>query len=102
VIKAFKQVGGVQPDLDKVQKNLGETFGSILNSLVLDGVLLSNISLITGQVNVVDHKLGRVPQGWIIAGQNANTVIWSSPAALPSKSLELNCGANVTINLWVF
>lgn len=64
------------------------------------GILLKNIVLING-VNVVNHKLQRMPQGYIIIDQDALASIYRS-AALNSLTLTLTSNAAVTLSLWVF
>lgn len=62
--------------------------------------LLTGISLLTG-TNVINHKLGRVMQGWAIVDINAPAQIYRS-AALNNKTLTLTSDADVTVSIEVF
>jgi len=101
-IKDFKSVGIDDPQVAKFQQNVSEALVPLQRAQILDGLLLRNIELISGQSNIVPHKLGRALLGWQIAGINANATVWASESPLPSKNLLLNCSANCTISLWVF
>lgn len=103
-IKAFKRLKQVSGETDKLQDNLRQFFVPIENCSLVDGVLLRNISLTTGQVNAVKHKLGRELIGYIVTLKNANSEIWDSQSEnkLKSTTLNLQCSADVTVDLWVF
>lgn len=102
-VRAFKKLGISEED-SKFQDNVNETFGSILGSQILDGVLLTDIELTTGVSNNIEHKLGREIIGYIIVKKNANSIIWDSQDTnkLSNLTLVLNCSANVKISLWIF
>lgn len=62
--------------------------------------LVQNVALING-TTVVNHGLGRKPQGWIISDANAAATIYRS-APFNSLTLSLTSNAAVTISLVVF
>ncbi len=101
-LKQFKAVGLDDEQASKFQQNVAETFTPILRAQILDGILLRDIVLITGQDNIVPHKLGRLLMGWQLADINADARVWRIESPLPSKNLLLNCSANCTISLWVY
>lgn len=51
--------------------------------------------------NIINTKLGRVQQGWMIIDQNAASSIYRS-APFNDKTLQLTASNPVTISLWVF
>ena len=61
---------------------------------------VQNQALING-VTVVNHGLGRKPQGWIIADINGAAEIYRS-AAFNSLTLTLTSNAAVTVSIMVF
>lgn len=63
-------------------------------------ILLKNINLNNG-VTVVNHKLGRLPQGWRIVDITGAATIYRS-AAFNNLTLTLTSNAAVTIALEVF
>jgi hypothetical protein len=103
-LKGFKKIHTDNRELNKIQSNVEQLIEPFLNSEVVNGVLLKDIVLDSSKTNLISHKLGRKPQGWIVIGKNANSVIWDSQSSntKADKILELLCSANVTINLWVF
>lgn len=63
-------------------------------------ILLKGVALING-TTIVSHKLGRVPQGWIVVDANAAATIYRS-ADFNETTLALTSNAAVTVTLEVF
>lgn len=61
---------------------------------------LQNVSIING-VTVVNHGLGRKPQGWVLSDINGAATIYRSAAFSP-LTLTLTSSAAVTIGIVVF
>jgi hypothetical protein len=99
-IKEFKRVAGVESqEVAGLQTRLLEFFAQFTNNPLLDGVLLTNISL-SSTAKTVEHKLGRPHQGWIITKIDANANVWETES---SKSfIKLTATTNVVVDLWVF
>lgn len=85
--------------LGSIQDNVEKSLRPVLASVIIDGVILQDVSLTAGSVTQVPHKLQRVPQFWVLAKQNANSVVWQS--SIDSNFLNLNCSANCVVSLWV-
>lgn len=66
---------------------------------IVSGVLFKDIDLTTA-AKFVEHKLNRIPEGYIICGQNADARIWS--VAKTNKTLSLQASGAVRVNVWVF
>ena len=64
------------------------------------GLLLPNVSLSSG-VNIINHKLGKTQQGWILTDQQASADIYRS-APFNNLTLTLTSSADTMISLWVF
>lgn len=62
--------------------------------------LLQNLVLKSG-VTVINHKLGRMQQGWVLADVQGPATIYRS-APYNDKTLQLTSSADVTISLGVF
>ncbi len=101
-IKPFRRIRTDREDIKQLQDATAETFKTVVSREVLDGQLISGLSLVSGSLQRVEHKLGRAPRGYIVTSRSANSVVWDSESTLPSKYLELNVSANVTLSLWVF
>ena len=67
--------------------------------LVRQRALVTASLLASGAVNV-NHGLGRVPQGWIVVGIDAQATVWSSGST--NKTLTLLTSADAGVTLWVF
>lgn len=66
----------------------------------IQGTLLINIPLETGD-NVINTRLGKNMQGWILTDQTAAASIFRN-APMNNLTLTLNSSAPTTINLWVY
>lgn len=93
---------------DTALGRMQSTWAAILNKFVdlplLQGIQLKNISLVTG-ANVINHKLGRAPQGYIVTRfQVAGSLIYDTQATnqMPELTLNLTSSANTTVDLWVY
>lgn len=101
-MKAVKKVSTQLADLNKVQENIQAAVDPIIMCPLVNGVLLVNIRVLTGQANMVPHKLGRRPRGWFVVSPKQDVRVWEEFSELPSSMLKLQSSANATINLWVF
>lgn len=74
-----------------------------LENPFLQGRVLTGVVLTSGS-NVVNHKLSRKLQGWVIVGQNASATFYDAQASnkSPQLTLVLIASGAVTINLYVF
>jgi hypothetical protein len=81
-----------------------EQWSAYLNPLIASPLaqvnILTGVKLITG-VNVINHLLQRVQQGWWLTDINANAIIYRS-AAFNSLTLILTSTASCTVNIAVF
>ena len=88
---------------EMAQNKWASQINPILDNPLVKGQQLIQISLTSGS-NVINHKLGRKLQGWIITGINGAATIYDTQATnqMPELTLNLTSNASVTINLWVF
>lgn len=102
--KAFKKTYTTDANINKLQDNIEQVVSPFLKNQLLDGNILSDIVLVTGQDNRIDHKLGRTLQGWMLVGLNASAIIYDNQAnnSLPNSTLLLRTSANCTVKLYVF
>lgn len=54
----------------------------------------------SGQITV-EHKLGRVPQGWFPVAKNADSSIWEYQAR-DKRYLYLETSTNITVDIFVY
>lgn len=85
---------------DTAQDRWSTILTPALTSKIGQGHQLDNIALING-TTVINHKLGRKMQGYMIADQNAAASIYRS-AALNDLTLTLTSSAACTVAIWVY
>ena len=103
-LKFFKKVNTAIKDLYQTQENVEQVLTPILNSPIIDGVLVKDVDVGTSDT-VVNHKLGRSPLGWIIVKRNENAVIYESATTNNNrdKFLILKASSATTDTyFWIF
>ena len=99
-MKKYKKLYSSDDITRQLQDNVDAAIGPIIDKPIVDGVLLKSIALTTGSIDIVSHKLGRTPLGYIIVKRSADSTIWESETN--KRSINLNCSADVTVSIWVF
>lgn len=104
MLKQYKKVSTDNRATNQLQENVEQALDPIISKEIIDGVLHKSIALITGQNNIIEHKLGRPIRGWFATRKRADSRLWDTQDTNTNTSttLSLNCSANVTIDLWVF
>jgi len=116
-IRNYKKVFALGPyagraEFNSSQSQLEEVLTPITKSQVVDGLLLKSIDLTASADNLVEHKLGREPLGWIVVRKFANCTIWESLTATiggasqkydRKKFINFQVSTTTTnIHFWVF
>jgi hypothetical protein len=73
----------------------------ILALPILNGNMISNVSLTATTPKVVNHLLQRMPQGWFLVDNTADAVIWRTQP-FTDTTITLEASANTTASIWVF
>ena len=104
MLKQLKKISSSDRAVNQLQENVEQVLSPIVDKEILDGILIKDVQLITGQLNKINHLLGKRLTGYTVVRQNANATIWDSQdlSLSQSRTLTLNCSANVKISLWVF
>ena len=88
--------------LDQMQTKWASQLNPVLANLLVKGQLLQSQKLING-TTVINHKLGRNPQGWFLVAPQASASVYQAPQQPnPTLTLTLISNAAVTTDLWVF
>lgn len=87
-------------DLMLMQNSWKSKIDPALELPMTKGFIIPNVILNVG-VNVINHKLGRKQQGWIISDINAAATLFRS-AAFNDTTLTLTSNAVALANIWVF
>ena len=68
-------------ELNTVQDSIEQVITPLTNAQVVDGNYIKEIDLTVSADNLVEHKLGREPLGWIVVRKFADANIWESLTA---------------------
>jgi len=73
----------------------------VIQSPLWQGNQINSIALVASTPMVINHKLGRMMQGWIIVDKNAAAEVYRTQP-FNSQTLTLESSANVTVNIWCY
>lgn len=88
-------------NFDLLQTGWKKQLDPIIKNTLVNGVLLTNISLPATTPTPISTTLGRQQQGWIITDNTADCRVWRTQP-FNSTTLTLEASAATTISLWVF
>lgn len=86
--------------LSQMQTTWAAQLDPVISNQLVNGLLLPNLMLKSGD-NVINHKLGRAPQGWFLVDTTAACQLYRS-APYNNLTITLNASAPTTAALWVF
>jgi len=87
--------------LELMQTKWASTLNPLLSMPILNGNLISNITLAATTPLAINHLLGRSPIGWFLTDNTAAASVWRS-VAFNQYTLTLEASAATTISFWVF
>ncbi len=77
------------------------TLNPIVSLPILNGNLITSISLTASVPKAINHLLQRMPQGWFLVDNIADTAVWRA-ADFSQYTVTLESSADTTISLWIF
>ena len=89
---------------NNAQDNIESVINPVLNSAIIDGVILEDIDLVSTGFTSVEHKLGRKPRGYLVIRKSAAQTVYEDVGDYDNRKLfiKLRASGSVTVNLWVF
>ena len=98
------EVFGVSAEEAALQDSTRRLTQFVNNCPLIDGALLVDVNLTTGQVNEVPHPLGRILKGFIVVDKTTLSFITRSSNRNdnPQNTLLLNCTVDAVVSRWVF
>ena len=98
------EVFGASPEVEALQDSTRRLTQFVDSCPQLDGALLTNVQLTTGQVNEIAHPLNRPVKGFIIVDKTTLSFITRSTVRNddPNNTLRLICTVNAVVSIWVF
>lgn len=82
-----------------LQTSWASSLNPMLQNPLTNGIII-DVILISG-ANIINHRLGRKPQGYIIIDQDASASFYRL-APFNDLTLALNSSANVNVSLYIF
>lgn len=104
---ALKRILTQDKNIQLIQDNVEEALIPLQSLPMVNGVLIKNVVLRSGQDNLIPHTLGRFPQIYFIGNRDTNSSIWNPiTAALNNQKsnssvINLWCSTTCTIALWI-
>ena len=86
--------------LQLMQSKWASQLDPILNNPISNPLLIKDIVLVTG-ANIINHRLGRAMQGWVVTDIDAPVSLYRS-APLNQLTLTLTASGPATISLAVY
>ena len=89
---------------NSAQDHVESVINPVLDSAVIDGVILEDIDLVSGSFTSVEHKQGRKPRGYLVIRKSAAETVYEDVGDYDNRKLfiKLRASGSVTVNLWVF
>ena len=89
---------------NNAQEHVESVINPVLDSAIIDGVLLEDIALVSGSFTSIEHKLGRKPRGYLVIRKSAAQTVYEDAGDYDNRKLfiKLRASGSVTVNLWVF
>jgi hypothetical protein len=66
---------------------------------IIDGILLEGLTITSGS-STIEHKLGRIPRGYLVVASTAAVNVYNG--SMTQYLIPLVSDADATISLWVF
>lgn len=90
----------ITTELTDKNSTIQDLITTIQNNPIINGRLIKEINVVSTADKVIDHGLGRVPNGYIIVSKTTNCdLVFKSSDKL---TITLRSSANSTLSLWVF
>lgn len=96
---SFARVQTESREFNQLQSNLATTLQPVLANPLLNFQRIENIVLASG-ANVIQHLLGRLPQGWFVTDINAAAHVYRT--AETDKTITLVASTAVTVSIYIF
>lgn len=97
-IETFKRLFFGDSTLSRYQDNVTSWAAQFEPCPFLIGSLIE--TTITTADTIINHKLQKQPEGFLVLDQTANSVIWRT--SWNNETITLRASANVSVKIWVF
>jgi len=99
----FTQIWSPNEEVTRLQSHIKTTLNPLLELPISDGVLIKNLSIATSDT-IVEHKLAREYEGFIITRLKSNSVIYESDTAntFKDRKIILKASATATADIYFY
>ena len=99
----FTQIWSKEQEVTRLQSHLKTVLNPLLELPISDGVLIKDLTVNTTDT-LIEHKLGRKPEGFLITGLKSNSVIYESATANDeaARLIILIASATATADIYFF
>ena len=103
----LKQINTGDQNLQLIQGNIDTELTKLQASPMFPGNVLTNITLISAQDNLIQHGLGRPAKYFIVIMKQVNSDVWSpTSSTLSNKNsdftyINLRCSTTCIVSVWV-
>ena len=102
--KSYRRVQSEDRVVNQIQDNIQDVLNDLVKTQILNNIIIKDINLTSGTLNVINHKLGRNPLGYVIIKKNANSTIWDEQqnSTTSDRTVKLRCSANCIVDILIF
>ena len=99
----FTQLWSDNQEITRLQTHIKTVLNPLLELPISDGVMIENLDIGTGDT-VVNHKLGRNCEGFLVVRLKSNATIYESSTvnATPENTIILKASGAATANIYFF
>lgn len=99
----FTQIWSGEQEVTRLQSHIKTTLNPLLELPISDGILIKNLTINTSDT-LIDHKLGRKPEGFLITRLRTNAVIYESATSNDedNRMIILIASATATADIYFF
>ena len=99
----FTQIWSPNEEVTRLQSHIKTTLNPLLELPISDGVLIKDLSIATSDT-LVEHKLGRDYEGFIITRLKTNSVSFESDTAndFKDRKIILKASATATADIYFY
>ena len=103
-IKSVPLIKTNDRSVEQAQNTSGQLIQELIQNPLTTVSIISNVSIKQFQSNLITHKLGAVPKGWLIIRKQANSIIWEDTQTNvdPSNLVIFNSDLDDIIDILVF
>lgn len=100
MVQPFRRIRTTDRDLSKVQDAVAGPLRDVVTNKIINGTLVTDVALASATTTILNHKLGKTPQGYIVVKKSAAATIYDTE--FTATTMTLHSSAAVTVSLWVF